>query len=506
MLQQPDEDEQPNSPQLIDLQSEVGYIACVKFLSALEAAAEALHVEVAARSYRKGFSLNYRAIFPDCARHYRADVMEVCMDRHSSIWVNGEKYELSSEATACAERLQHAFAELGMLLERWVAAARGEQQASAEAISASHPSRTQLLSSLAAIDFAWANFEHCYITDLIAVENRARQVVARAVEAEQWLRSLEGPRGVVAPQNLNRHREAQRSLVACISQLNAVANCRRKGRDDLTDDILESAIVALKRSELPEHATTSRAAQVLAGDIVGAFGSIRQYLRQVKVCLERVDPHLCNNNGLVSRLVDWEESWEVAGRYVRDARLLDALCLFVAKIQGIQVALPELATMCEECDVELFMVLPRITLLCFLKDPSGTQGQLLKLFLPHRFQQGMPNTELQVLLRDFRSTIAALDGLVVPASGIDVDSATWQALVTRAVGGSQQAALNVLGALGAKQREPAGQLLEVFSLKLEGWSLELQRHCPEDWNQCSAVLVQCLTGTSKRQLFSKFQV
>jgi len=34
--------------------------------------------------------------------------------------------------------------------------------------------------------------------------------------------------------------------------------------------------------------------------------------------------------------------------------------------------------------------------------------------------------------------------------------------------------------------------VEALMKRVEGWSLELQRHCPEDWNQCSAVLVRCL--------------
>jgi len=41
--------------------------------------------------------------------------------------------------------------------------------------------------------------------------------------------------------------------------------------------------------------------------------------------------------------------------------------------------------------------------------------------------------------------------------------------------------------------------IEDLMRRLEGWSMELQRHCPEDWNQCSAILVQCLTRGGERQ-------
>ena len=55
----------------------------------------------------------------------------------------------------------------------------------------------------------------------------------------------------------------------------------------------------------------TRIAHILATDVVDSFSAMREYLREVELCLERVDPHLCNNAGLVARLVDWEESWEV---------------------------------------------------------------------------------------------------------------------------------------------------------------------------------------------------
>eukprot|EP00435_Cladocopium_sp_Y103_P003446 s4768_g1.t1 len=66
----------------------------------------------------------------------------------------------------------------------------------------------------------------------------------------------------------------------------------------------------------------SAAARTLCGDVVESFVAMRLYLREIGKCLERVDPHLCNNAGLVTRLVDWEESWEVGARYVQNELLL----------------------------------------------------------------------------------------------------------------------------------------------------------------------------------------
>merc|ERR1719296_655443 len=36
------------------------------------------------------------------------------------------------------------------------------------------------------------------------------------------------------------------------------------------------------------------------------------------------------------------------------------------------------------------------------------------------------------------------------------------------------------------------QAIEGFMLQPEHWSLQLQRHCPNDWNACSAVVLRCL--------------
>merc|ERR1719473_1777640 len=101
---------------------------------------------------------------------------------------------------------------------------------------------------------------------------------------------------------------------------------------------------------------TLSAARILATDVVESFDAMREYLREVERCLERVDPHLCNNVGLVARLVDWEESWEVGARYVQHTPLLNALCDLVAEIRSAQRLAPALTSMCDECDVELFMV------------------------------------------------------------------------------------------------------------------------------------------------------
>jgi len=477
--------------------SEAGYSACAIFLSAVESVAKVIGLEAAARHYRKTFSANYRALFPDDARHYRVDVLEASADQHSAIWVNGDKFELSPEAICHAEALQKAWADLTAVLDSCTLSSEGGK----------HPARSELASILEDMDRAWAGFEHKYIAELIEIEEQARRLIIKAVDNETKLGQLEDKRG--SPEFM----QVQSALVQCVAHLNSVANFRRKGRDDLGVEILDSAVAILDRFGLTSRdvvaagegkgfaqAALTRVVEKCAGaslaiDVIGSFEAMRRYLREVKRCLERVDPHLCNNSGLVVRLVDWEESWEVGARYVHQQMLHDATNDIVAECKAVGQTAPAFMTMCTDCDVELFLVLPRILILCCLAKPDEDRAGLIKSLLPHRFPdvaaggaplQLLDEPEMAALVSQFQQVLRQLG------------SNAWFILVRRAVDGSSNDA-------SAHQVEVQALMRDV-----ERWSLELQRHCAEDWNQCSSVLVQCINGGSQKQHLlapgPKFQV
>jgi len=481
-----------------DVRSEAGYSACAGFLNAVETAAQGLHLEPTSRQYREKFSANYRALFPDIDRHYRVDVLEASIDQHSAIWVNGDKFELSAEVITHAEELQKAWAELGGALDRWHGpdpSGRGQ------------PGVPEVGAALHRLDTAWASFEHRYIGELISIEEQARHLIIQAVDNEAKLQALEARR-----EGREATLEAQRRVVSSVQRLNSVANFRRKGRDDLGVDILESANAVLRRCKAKGRTGERCAAETLAMDVVSSFAAMRGYLREVSVCLERVDPHLCNNAGLVARLVDWEESWEVGARYVRQAPLLEAVCDLVEEIQSVQRLEPVLKTMCADCDVELFLVLPRIILLCFVSDPEQKRSELVRSLLPHRFREPEEpgavwslGPELEVLERQYRRTMIQLADATPRAAGPSAEEKAWSLLVKRAIAGAGSEE-EVCECLVPGLHDAAQTALQDLMRQLERWSLELQRHCPEDWNQCSAVLVQCLTGGSQKQAFGKFQV
>lgn len=490
----------------VNTKSEAGFNFCAVFLDNLDATARTFRLTAAPRGYRVDFTINYRALFPDEARNYRVDVLEASVEQYAVIWVNGDKFEFSAEAMRRAEALQRAWADLCLLLDRWSLPDQNR--------SVARPGRLEFRNSLVALDTAWASFEHKYIVELIEIEEKARRLIVQAIEHERCLQLLEAHHGQGEALNqLPEYREEQKKLVACIAHLNSVANFRRKGRDDLGIDVYHDAVRTLARCDVAEsrgeNTELLRAARILAKDIVESFALAREYLHEVERCLERVDPHLCNNAGLVLRLVDWEESWEVGARYVQNQPLLTAVCDLVAELRVAVRIAPLLNTYIEEMDVNMFFIIPRIAWLRCLNSPNEPwRTALLKSLLPYRFESTSSSpagnsqacswdSELEVLVQKF-STAKAMLLKALPAAPGNAEKAFWQVLVKRAVNGQSNNEDNCSSLL-LPHREQAVAALEELMHELEGPVLETQRHCPEDWNQCSSILSLCLGGQTRRQ-------
>jgi hypothetical protein len=487
-----------------DVSSDDGQNACSEYLQSLDEAANALGLQPASRSYRQGFSANYKALFPDGARRYRVDIFEASIDQDAPIYVNGDKFQLSTEAIGNAEALQQAWSALGLLLTRWRSAGRTE-------LLSARPARAELAAGLSTLDHSWAQFESRYVSELIWIEGQARSLFVDAIQQEEFLTEKERiARASPSQRTESEEVEARRKLVGYVARLNAVANVRRKGRDDLGAEIFESALSALKRCNRKEgvgdEAARLTAARILANDVVESFTAMRKYLRQASQCLERVDPHLCNNPGLVTRLVDWEESWEVGSKYVQEPAMLGGICDVVAGIREAEGIAPALGAMIADFDAELFLVLPRLLLLRFLGGFGENEAAaLVQNLLPHRWDsaktpmalvRSLVKTTLRCReLEDFigrcRQTINLLTGVQAASNrGRSAEARTraaaWAMITRRAVDGP-----------GGEQQSGNGaetKAIEDLMHELERWSMELQRHCPEDWNQCSAVLVRCLTS------------
>jgi len=475
----------------------------------LDDAADTLRIKVAPRGYRNGFTANYRQLFPNIGeRYYRTDVLEAALDEFTVMWVNGEKFELGAETKLRARHLRDAWEGLRIHLQ--------SQHWDQVAFRSTTDIDTVRI-VLELIDNAWSRFEELYIGELIQIEQSARDIVVQAVESEQRLAHLEGVHGDISQESIwsvPEYHEDMRSFFAVIGRINAVANMSGKGRDDLNYSVLEGAIVALRSND------AWGAARALAIDMVESFDALRAYVRFVKDSLERVDPQLSRNVGLVERLVDLEESWEVCDRYVKHAPMLAAVCNAVCALQDAQRIAPRFVRMCEDCDAELFMVLPRLLWLCVLTAPAR-HTELIRSLLPHCFDDGPCNGQTDDSRLPFAAArLAGLVGLFQRAerlhanappatsdgsakqSNDDKDGLArkaaavfWEALVRKAVGEEERASEGIAAEFG----EPGRKAIDELMHELERWSIELQRHCPEEWNQCSSVLLRCLEGPMQKR-------
>lgn len=500
---------------------------CQAFLKVLEKVCPMLKIKTVDRKYRDSFTTNYQALLPSSSRNYHVDILKAAIDQQQFLYVNGEKFDLGTDTFENSVRMAAAWMALGALLTRF----KGDDQYYED-----------LCSHLAWLDCCWASFEHTYISELIEIEGRARSYIVKAVEQERSLAAVES-NIKTEPEyfNLsNKDMEAQQrrcELVATISWLNSVAN-QRKGRDDLDSSILEEAIIQQKCCE---QLDTSSAALLIAKDVTESFNEMRDYFVHISQVLERVDPSLCNNPGLVDRLAEWEGTWEVGRKYLCHKERLNSLNHIVAMLREVQEMEPAFRQMCEDSEPELFMCLPRLVWLCFLAEPSEC-GDFLKDILPHRFLvapgQMAPNcsstSEDALRLVDADAVAPFLPrpfvGDTVPESfAVDDEvmrlqarhryvcqqllhtqpagsrrpkphprasnkvSVAWELLARRVVVGQEGA--EVLYDL-LLPHGPTGKVLESevdgLIMELEGWSVELQRHCPQDWNRCSELLIHCL--------------
>lgn len=441
---------------VVDVDTAIGRRACSGFLEHLGLVADGLGCDLADRSYREAFSSKYRQLFPDAKRHYRTDVLEACLGEMGAITLNGSSFPLGNQTVALGVALRRGWKQLGHFLRSWC-----------RFTGVDPPEARQLLSCF---DVLWARFERTYIMQVMVIEDEARADIYEAIDGDARLQRAEADRGLASPEA----REARRDLASTLARLNSVANSRRKGRCDLCADVLEAA-VDLVAGKGPAQA----ASRVLAQKVLNSFEAFRAYLRMASRCLDRLDPHLSCNRGLGDRLVEWEESWEIGNRFL-NGPLKVCFDSVVASVAQAKKDEPAFEAMCEDCDAELFMALPRVIILSFLRSPRHHAALVCSL-LPHTFSEATasgtqaPGPELQAL-------IDAYDSL--ERWGAD----TRLPFLRRAITGNDDA-------VPLKLRNGVAR----FMRDLERWSLALQRQHPDDWNSCAAVIMGVLGGRSEER-------
>eukprot|EP00930_Biecheleria_cincta_P045037 TRINITY_DN31039_c0_g1_i1.p1 TRINITY_DN31039_c0_g1~~TRINITY_DN31039_c0_g1_i1.p1 ORF type:complete len:683 (+),score=142.46 TRINITY_DN31039_c0_g1_i1:267-2051(+) len=292
-------------------------------------------------------------------------------------------------------------------------------------------------------------------------------------------------------------RVALEKLLAQVSTLNAYINVQGRGREDMNIEVLEAAADAFLNKAGDVHNSHDRgtlraseaARRYLASNVLSSFADLRNYFAEAGKDILHIDPELGNNVALVQRLAAWEESWELGAQFLVKADMLASLCNVAAQTAEAQRYVPELESLVRDHDAEVFLILPRLVLLFGLAMPE--YSALLVSLLPHLFGQSDSHTQQtstniwQSAGKQTADLISAFEHVNMSLGHCD----TWhkEILVRRAV----------LGAGQGSCPNDTDRAVDRFMLQLEGFSMELQRHQPGDWNRCCSVLMQCISAASE---------
>lgn len=98
----------------------------------------------------------------------------------------------------------------------------------------------EIRDNLLEFDLSWSTFERVYVMELMGIEVKARNLIAKAIDAEKILTSVEireKMKGKILI-NCEDFLAARSKLCEIIAQINNIANYASKARDDLDHSIL----------------------------------------------------------------------------------------------------------------------------------------------------------------------------------------------------------------------------------------------------------------------------
>jgi hypothetical protein len=255
-----------------------------------------------------------------------------------------------------------------------------------------------------------------------------------------------------------------------IAELNVLANVARKGREDLNEDVLMAAIDTLSCRNGCEDA--SNLARSVCEDLLKSFEDMCEYFRALEPRMETVDAILRYNKGLVDKLAEFEEAWEMAALLIRDASVRCCLDGVFSTVQRIRELEPRFQQICCDCDVELFLIIPRVTLLAYLNSP--TRSALMKTLLPQTFEDKEEKDDLQTLCQHFEAII--------------LESPEHEDMLMRQL--VHGPGIEETSAFIPHQHQ---DMIQAFMRELEHWSIVLQRRDALDWNAFCTVVARFLS-------------
>mmetsp|Transcript_136638 Transcript_136638/g.237577 ORF Transcript_136638/g.237577 Transcript_136638/m.237577 type:complete len:533 (-) Transcript_136638:40-1638(-) len=487
----------------LDLKSEDGIRACKAFLAQVQVVERSLQIAPHCREYQAALPKKYQKLLSQKSSLYRVEVLEACLSGRDRMRINHREYLFSVAVQEASCSLTVALQFLFFFLDKWQACR----------FTPGRAVRCEVERLLLAFDSAWVEFECSYINNLVQIEEEAKSVFMQAYASEQRLQEFCSCQQMCNTlQYVWLQREELQVFIECIDQLNDAANFQWKRVSCLKIGVFDAASRVLFGCDCLDCVSLHResgkacAAKCLAADILDAFKCMREYFRQVEEHLDDVSPHLSQNEGLVSCLSRLVRSCSVGAEYLQCPPALRELCSLVDDLHALQQTLaPGLATLCEECAVEWFLVLPHLVWLCMLATPGHYAGLVTKL-MPRRGNQpsvsaGLLNFALfkkfhllqSKLLQDDDSSSHCAPSLEdVLREEREHMVKTWTVIVQRVVNskipqGQQSTSI-------PKFHDSAERTYEEFIRELECRSMDLQRSRPEDWNNFSAVLTKCLTA------------
>eukprot|EP00930_Biecheleria_cincta_P076559 TRINITY_DN6376_c0_g2_i1.p1 TRINITY_DN6376_c0_g2~~TRINITY_DN6376_c0_g2_i1.p1 ORF type:complete len:642 (+),score=120.19 TRINITY_DN6376_c0_g2_i1:138-2063(+) len=292
-------------------------------------------------------------------------------------------------------------------------------------------------------------------------------------------------------------RAALEKLLAQVSTLNSCINVHGRGREDMTIEVLEAAADAFLTKAMDAEGSGNRrsiraseaARRYLASNVLASFADLRIYFAEAGKDIMHIDPELGNNTALVQRLAAWEESWELGAQFLVNSDMLESLCNVAAQAADAQRYAPELESLLQDQDAEVFLILPRLVLLCGLAVPA--YSALTHSFLPHHFAHvdGSKHRAGGGFRQSADENMTDLMSAFEHVNAVLGRCDTWhkEVFIRRAI----------LGASQGSHLNDTDKEVDRFMLQLEGFSMELQRHHPGDWNRCCSILMRCIAAASE---------
>lgn len=499
------------------------------FVKELQNAMAELQVPLADRSFRKNFSRNYKVLFQANPNGYRVEVLDSVLDLNSTVYVNRRMHWITGLSMRKGHVLQQRLSQLFPLLESGTLPLAALRKRLQDLDEAWMEFEKHYIMDLIDIE-AEARQP---VADAVTLELQLRQAEEQRPPREEeevhwlgrrerlpWTASVEdhdvcdhairGSTGLVprsmpsisavsqwlakrtSTQNENpldlqqlavsaasdanvstdptERTEKMKELLRKVCEINSNANVRGRGRPQMGFHVLQAAADDFLACQASENTPESSVQAAFAKHVLEGFLHLRSYLFEMRGRMLEIDPQLQNNRQLQNCLVAWEDAWELGSRFLRPQHVSGALCSVAAQLGTLQKEHQDFASLVESQEAELFLVLPRLVLLCSLAGPESS-SPFTATMLPSHFEEVSEGDELG---RDFSRT-AEWAELLKKFKDLEQER-SWRQLVENALRGPSSA-----------QDEP----MKAFLTQLEALGFELTRRRPEEWNSCCSLLLRC---------------